>query len=91
MGRPAGCGSDGGAMEVPPPPCEVHHCKNFVACGLRGLACTAYAEYVKRGTAPAPTTPTAAIFDKLGIPLAAHLAQRKRPESDTPIKLRTLA
>lgn len=63
-----------------PPPCEVHKCASFVKCGMLGLACQSFAQYVERGQCFPPTEPTAALFDKLDIPLAPHLAQKNRPK-----------
>ncbi len=65
--------------ETTPPPCEVHRCANFIRCGLNGLACQSFAAYVKSGVCLSPTEPTAAIFDRLEIPLAPHLAARTSP------------
>lgn len=71
--------------ETPDPPCEVHKCKDFVRCGKLGLACSAFAAYVKNGSVHQPSEPTARKFDELNIPLAPHLAQKNRPRVRPPV------
>lgn len=64
--------------ETPAPPCEEHKCSDFVRCGVLGLACHSFAEYVRTGKVYPPSTPTARIFDELNMPLAPHLTQKNR-------------